>query len=535
MIADSFSWRFPIPLWLPDYAPSDPFGRALGSAVLSSLLEHPSMNIISHPQTVSASPRLETKTRTEAVLKAAEQVTSLLEHGKVVTAGDLRQIMTAIFGGSDAEGLWLWKDAYEATEIAQVLFLRKFRAVVSRTQSPQSTLAMVTRLARLLPTHTCRSEESQALQQFSTPIPLAYVASRAARITAADVILEPSTGTGLMAIFAELAGARLALNEYAAARHALLEQLFPVPISQHDAAHIDDYLGRSVRPTVVLMNPPFSAGVHVEGRVADAAWRHLTSAFARLLPGGRLVAITGASLSPDNPAWRDAFVRLQGQGTVLFTTPVDGSVYARHGATMETRLIVIDKIPAGDPSKLSASSGTDLGTLLTWITGLPPRQPSTAPNSIGALANGMLRADTMRPAAVAAPSHRHAVAAQAKPAPMARPECVDEEVIKLSYELRDAQPKDETDASYGIYETYRLQSIHIPGGMTLRRVRVMNDYRVELIGFTDGMRDWLRSIGLFSEMINWKLRLFVPVTDEGAAILSKLIERHRLVDVARRS
>ncbi|WP_427147241.1 hypothetical protein, partial [Rhizobium leguminosarum] len=137
----------------------------------------------------------------------------------------------------------------------------------------------------------------------STPIPLAYVVSRAAGIIAADVVLEPSAGTGMMAIFAELAGARLALNEYAIVRCSLLQRLFPgVSTSQHDAAHIDDYLDRSIRPTVVLMNPPFSAGVHVEGRVADAAWRHLTSAFARLAPCGRLVAITGASLSPDNPA-----------------------------------------------------------------------------------------------------------------------------------------------------------------------------------------------------------------------------------------
>ena len=77
--------------------------------------------------------------------------------------------------------------------------------------------------------------------------------------------------------------------------------------------------------------------------------------------------------------------------------------------------------------------------------------------------------------------------------------------------------------------------VGLAGDMTLRRVRVMNEYRIELAGFTDGMRDWLRSIGLFSEMINWKLRFFVPVTDEGAAIMSRLIERHRLVDVARRS
>ncbi|WP_261327473.1 strawberry notch-like NTP hydrolase domain-containing protein [Rhizobium leguminosarum] len=423
------------------------------------------MNIISHPQNISTTPRSHVGSSAEGLMDAAAQVMFLLERGKTVATTDLRQIMNKIFGGSDAEGAWLWKEAYEATEIAQVLFLRKFRAIVSGTQSPQATLAMLTKVANLMPTHTRRSEESQARQQFSTPIPLAYVVSRAAGIIAADVVLEPSAGTGMMAIFAELAGARLALNEYAVVRHSLLQRLFPgVPVSQHDAAHIDDYLDRSIRPTVVLMNPPFSAGVHVEGRVADAAWRHLASAFARLAPGGRLVAITGAGLSPDNPAWRDVFVRLQEKGTVRFTAAIDGSIYARHGTTMETRLIVIDKIPAGDPSKLVTSKGTahDLGTLLTWITGLPPRAPAAASNSIGALSNGSLRADTMRPAAVAGPAHRPAVGGQAQPAATVRPIPVDDEIIELSYELRDARPKDEANAADGIYETYRLQSIHVP-------------------------------------------------------------------------
>ena len=49
------------------------------------------------------------------------------------------------------------------------------------------------------------------------------------------------------------------------------------------------------------------------------------------------------------------------------------------------------------------------------------------------------------------------------------------------------------------------------------------------------MGDWLRSIGLFSEMINWNLRFFVPTTDEGRVILTQLMQRHRLVDTARRS
>jgi hypothetical protein len=47
--------------------------------------------------------------------------------------------------------------------------------------------------------------------------------------------------------------------------------------------------------------------------------------------------------------------------------------------------------------------------------------------------------------------------------------------------------------------------------------------------------DGIRSIGLFSEMIAWKMRFFVPTTDGGLAVLSRLIERHRIVDVAGRT
>ncbi|TIS60566.1 MAG: methylase, partial [Mesorhizobium sp.] len=77
--------------------------------------------------------------------------------------------------------------------------------------------------------------------------------------------------------------------------------------------------------------------------------------------------------------------------------------------------------------------------------------------------------------------------------------------------------------------------VGLAGDMTLRRVRVMNDYRVELTGFTEGMRDRLRAIGLFSEMIAWKVRFFIPTTDEGPAILARLLERHHVVDVAGRA
>src|SRR5438552_5581086 len=212
-----------------------------------------------------------------AVLAAAGLLLADIERGVRIDASILRTAMNSAFGSSDSEGAWDWKTAYDACEAAQILFLRKFGpAMRSRAGSPALLLAMLAKIAALLPTHTRRSEQSQALQQFSTPIGLGFVASVAAAITPGDLALEPSAGTGLMAILAELAGGNLVLNELADTRADLLEHLFAgVPVTRHDAAHIHDHLDATLRPTVVLMNPPFSAAAHVDGRVADAALRHL--------------------------------------------------------------------------------------------------------------------------------------------------------------------------------------------------------------------------------------------------------------------
>lgn len=359
------------------------------------------MNIVSTTSTIGrtaaslAAPAQDAIDTAQAIYQAAMLLLPSLEQGKPVTTAALRTAMTTSFDGSDAQGFWVWKNAYEALEVAQVLFLRRFGpAILSRSSTPQAMLAMMRRIAELLPTHTRRSDESQAMQQLSTPLPLAFVTAHAAAIASCDLVLEPSAGTGLLAVHAEMARASIALNELAATRADLLGLLFPrVPVSRHDAAHIDDHLDAAIEPSVVLINPPFSVGAYVDGHVTDAAWRHLSSAFARLRAGGRLVAITGTGLCPENPKWRPAFEQLQQQGTIVFTAAIDGRVYARHGTTTETRLTIIDKVPAAEPKNFVRSPGkaTDVETLLAWITALPPRTPGGFPDSIGALSNGIPR------------------------------------------------------------------------------------------------------------------------------------------------
>ena len=205
------------------------------------------------------------------LLVAARLLFPRLEAGKPIDAKILRAAMEYTFGASDSEGAWVWKDAYEAAEAAQIMMLSRYGALMQRqAASPQAFLTMIERLAALAPSHTRRSEDSIRLQQFSTPLPLAATVAQAAGIRSDDFVLEPSAGTGMLAVFAQFAGADLRLNELADTRRDLLIDLFPnAGVTNHDAASIDDRLDRDIVPTLILMNPPFSAAPNVAGRFKD--------------------------------------------------------------------------------------------------------------------------------------------------------------------------------------------------------------------------------------------------------------------------
>ena len=392
-----------------------------------------------------------------AIHQAATLLLPHLERGKRVDAVTLRGVMETAFSASDATGAWDWKTAYEACEAATVLFLRKYgKALFRKAGSQAACLPLLTKIAGLLPTHTRRSEESQSFHQFSTPIALGLIAATAAAITPADLVLEPSAGTGLLAILAEIAGGSLVLNELANTRADLLSHLFPATsATRFDAAQIHDHLDPGIVPSVVLMNPPFSVMANVSGRMADAAYRHVASALARLADGGRLVTITGSSFAPDTPAWRDAFVRLQEHGRVVFTASIDGSVYAKHGTTIDTRLTVIDKLPADDPAAFPASLGIapDVATLIGWIGDyVPARLPVDASISVPVDA----------PAAPRTVRGYLARAAASAPVRVA----AEPEGVELAYETVDWTPAEDGRITDAIYEEYGLQAIRIPGSQS---------------------------------------------------------------------
>ena len=332
------------------------------------------------------------RTKSAALLAAASTLLTTLEAGRALSAPVLREALTEAFGATDAEGAWVWKDAYDAAEAALVLFLQRYGRAMRREAGPgpggpAAMLAMLERLAALEPSQTRRSEEQVRLQQFSTPLPLAYAAVQAATIRPGDRVLEPSAGTGLLAVMAHCAlGAGVAgalhLNELAATRAGLLGGLFAgAAVTRHNAEAIADYLP-GVSPTVVLMNPPFSASPNVARRRHDADLRHLRSACSMLPPGGRLVAITSANCLPDDTAWTGAFRRLDPPACPVFSIAIDGRAYARHGTSFDTRLTVLDRFAAAEANRAGVpgfdrhASVADAAALLAAvIAGVPPRRP----------------------------------------------------------------------------------------------------------------------------------------------------------------
>ena len=327
-----------------------------------------------------------------ALLDAARTLLPVLEAGRPLDAGTLRDAMTRAFGASDADGAWVWKDAYEAAEAAVVLFVQRYgRAMRQRAgadaDGPRKMLAMLAAIAALEPSHTKRSEDQVLLQQFSTPLTLAYAALRAAAVRPGDTVLEPSAGTGMLAVMAECALAsrasgHLHLNEIASVRAGLLAGLFPgTAVTRHNVEALADFLP-AVRPTVVLMNPPFSATPGIDRIRHNADLRHIRSAFSMLPPGGRLAAITSAHCVPGDAAWRDAFASMGGAVRTVFTMAIDGRAYARRGTGFDTRLTVIER--SAEPC-IEVDGQTRAATpaeLLDAVIARVPPRPAVEPEPV---------------------------------------------------------------------------------------------------------------------------------------------------------
>ena len=274
--------------------------------------------------------------RARASTSAARSLVPLIAGEMKVTRRDLNVAMVAAYGGTDADGCWTQRDSFEMLEHALALHLVNERPSLQSAADIRPALALLDRL----PTQTVRSEEQIDWQQFSTPVDVGALAVLLAAAQPEDIVLEPSAGNGLLVAQLPTVAA-LQLNEVDPARRGRLAATFPqAAISAHDGATLASVMASLARPSLILMNPPFSRSV---GRGADAlaAVRHLQAALKRLRPGGRLV-----SIMPDwfaNSARMAEIWTTTLAGTTLRTSIRLTDGYGKHGTGVAVRLYVIDK------------------------------------------------------------------------------------------------------------------------------------------------------------------------------------------------
>jgi tRNA G10 N-methylase Trm11 len=195
-----------------------------------------------------------------------------------------------------------------------------------------------------LPRQSDRTREQVLLQQFSTPPALAYIAARLLNASPTDIVLEPSAGTGSLAVWPRAIGARVVCNEISPRRRTLLDQILGFETHAVDAEFIHDLLDSEVRPTAVLMNRPFSAtGGRVSANRMIYGARHVESTLRRLEEGGRLVAIASEAMSFTRHAFTDWWKVLTTTYRVRANFHLSGNEYGKYGTSYGLQILIIDK------------------------------------------------------------------------------------------------------------------------------------------------------------------------------------------------
>jgi predicted RNA methylase len=363
------------------------------------------------------------------ILAAARALTPHLGRSRPLDRKLISGVMTTCFGASDAEGAWSWRDAYDAVEAALVLQVRRIGPQVGRLEdAPAEICALLASLTELTPTHARRSEEQVALDQFSTPPALAAIAVAAAQVRPGDKVLEPSAGTGLLAVVAEACGAALELNEISGHRAALIDGLFAsASRTRHDAAHLADILPSSGSFHAVVANPPFSC-----------LREHLEAAISCLAEGGRLAAIVPARAFED----RQLLSALGRRGRIVALLALPERAYAKHGTSVETGVLVLDRQAEAEPWCGQVTACEALADAARAAAALPAR-PTAQPRKFRDVANVSILAPRAR--ALASGSNRLAFLTSAA--------VVDYRSIDWRGEGHDV----------GLYQAYALGRIAIPG------------------------------------------------------------------------
>lgn len=350
-------------------------GKAIGAELArrKATGQSPVGQMLRQAEQIAEKPAALAKKAENPQQQIADEVRSSIERGIAFSSARLFEIADKAYGGTMAQGAYTVKDAYDGMELAVNQYLMRsdlVRQGNGNAANAKETLAKLQTLLWKLPTQTKRTAEMESFQQFSTPPNIAYLAAWTANVGAKDIVLEPSAGIGGLALWPKAWGATVYGNELSPRRLAFLNQLGLDGTYNLNAEQINNLLPDEIKPSVVLMNPPFSAtaGRTATNKTANAK-RHIEQALDRLEEGGRLVAILGNGMENDAPAFRAWWDDLRREYSVRANIRIDGENYKKYGTTFDVQLVVIDKT---GPNQTPTITGTykDLSKIPDLMEGI---------------------------------------------------------------------------------------------------------------------------------------------------------------------
>lgn len=302
----------------------------------------------------------------------AEDFLGRISYPTITAARNAASYLIAGESGKIESGTQAAKAVDEAIELGVV---RRARDIVQGKGSEAEKFDQLIELLGLQPTLSTRTSTSVKDQAYSTPIPLAYVASRLAEIGKSDNVGEPTAGNGALLI--EVNPKNGWANEINEDRAANLRSLGFHVLSDDASNFIPGFHDGSV--DVVIANPPFGASYDpLQGGVKtytpdpdNPRYRtneidHAISlkALESMKDDGRATLIVG-SVKSDTPegrsdgyngkSKREFYKTLYDKYNVVDHFTVNGDLYRKQGAQWPVDVIVIHgrgksslRLPAAD-------------------------------------------------------------------------------------------------------------------------------------------------------------------------------------------
>jgi len=231
-------------------------------------------------------------------------------------------------------------------ELVEDGLVRAARTVIGRHgRVSRRSFDLICKLYEMQPTIAARSSNRIKMQQYSTPLPMAWVANRFAMANkSGGKVLEPTAGNGMLVFTVPVE--QVHANELDETRLANLREQGFAQVTQQDAT--EQFEG-GPQYDVIIANPPFgkSEAREYDGKPISGLDPQITlNALASMKDDGRAAIIIGGNMEYAGnggiKSMKSFFTYLYDHYNVKGVVDMSGSMYAKQGTTFPTRMILIE-------------------------------------------------------------------------------------------------------------------------------------------------------------------------------------------------